>query len=261
MGVYGSPESREKYAHLIAEWLEKNDEPQCRSTLTIEQLALAYLEHAKGYYVKHNEETDHVYKVRAGLRLLIQLHRCESASDFAPRKFKCLQQVLVDRRRSRTYINDLVGVIKRCFKWGASEELVPVRVFEGLRTVDGLRRGRSAARETEAVQPVSRVDVDAVLPYVSKPIAAMIELQLLTGKSGRHRAVGDGLIRMRGMRRRGGASRWESSDAERIRTASRLSQTARISLQPTPVTRPDRKLECESANPKGPNQAAVGAIT
>ena len=118
MGVFGSPESREKYAHLIAEWLERNDEPQCRSTLTIEELALAHLDHAKGNYMKNNEETDHVDKVRAGLRLLIPHHRCESASDFTPRKLKCLQQVLIDRGRSRTYIIARHRVRRKCVHLG-----------------------------------------------------------------------------------------------------------------------------------------------
>ena len=66
---------------------------------------------------------------------------------------KELQQTLIQRGRSRSYINDLTGVIKRCFKWGASEELV--RVYEGLRTVDSLKKGRSAAKETQPVCPVS----------------------------------------------------------------------------------------------------------
>jgi integrase len=181
LGPYGSRESREKYARLVAEWLERNEEPRCRSTLTVEQLALVFLDFAKSYYVKNGETTDQIHKIRAGLRALIHQYRGEAVSDFSPRKLKRLHQVLIDRELSRTYINDLIGVIKRCFKWGASEELVPVRVYEGLKTVDGLRKGRSAARETEAVQPVSRGDVEAVLPHVSKQIRAMIELQLLTG--------------------------------------------------------------------------------
>jgi len=40
---------------------------------------------------------------------------------------------------------------------------------------------RPRARETEPVKPVDRGDVDAVVALVSRPVAAMIRLQLLTG--------------------------------------------------------------------------------
>ena len=53
----------------------------------------------------------------------------------------------------RSEINRRVGRIVRMFKWGVSEELVPPLVYEALRTVPGLRKGRSGAREKP---PVSR---------------------------------------------------------------------------------------------------------
>jgi integrase len=47
--------------------------------------------------------------------------------------------------------------------------------------VDGLRRGRTEARESEPVRPVADALVDAVRPFVSRQVWAMIELQRLTG--------------------------------------------------------------------------------
>jgi integrase len=58
---------------------------------------------------------------------------------------------------------------------------VPAAVFHGLQVVKGLRKGRSEARETDAVRPVSREQVEAIRPYVSLQVWAMVELQLLTG--------------------------------------------------------------------------------
>jgi integrase len=67
------------------------------------------------------------------------------------------------------------------FKWAASEEIVPADVFHGLQTVSGLRRGRTAARETEPVGPVPDAFVDAIQPHVSRQVWAMVELQRLAG--------------------------------------------------------------------------------
>jgi integrase len=81
---------------------------------------------------------------------------------------------------SRNVVNQRVGRIVRAFKWAGSEEFVPTSVYQSLRTVDGIRRGRSAARETEPVKPVPEAFVDAVRPHVSAQVWAMIELQRLS---------------------------------------------------------------------------------
>ena len=48
-------------------------------------------------------------------------------------------------------------------------------------TVEGLKRNRSAARETPKRRPVAKEHVYAVLPFTTPVVATMIELTLLTG--------------------------------------------------------------------------------
>ena len=50
-----------------------------------------------------------------------------------------------------------------------------------LRTVKGLKKGRTTARETPPVLPVDDVVVDATLPALPKVIADMVRFQRLTG--------------------------------------------------------------------------------
>lgn len=69
----------------------------------------------------------------------------------------------------------------RIFKWAVGEELVASSVYHGLQAVQGLRRGRSGARETRPVRPVSDADIEAVLPFVAPAVAAMVRIQRLTG--------------------------------------------------------------------------------
>jgi integrase len=82
---------------------------------------------------------------------------------------------------SRGVTNRRIGRIKRVFKWAVGEELIPSSVFHGLQAVAGLRYGRTEARETDPIKPVPKEWVDAVLSYVSPQVAAMIQLQWLTG--------------------------------------------------------------------------------
>src|SRR4051794_10261210 len=67
------------------------------------------------------------------------------------------------------------------FKWAVENELVPPSVLQALKAVNGLRRGRTEARESAPVRPVPDAFVDAVRPHVPRLVWAMIELQRLTG--------------------------------------------------------------------------------
>lgn len=88
---------------------------------------------------------------------------------------------MIEAGLCRGVINQRIGYLKRIFKWAASEELVSADVYHALQSVDGLRRGRSAARETEPVRPVPDAHVDAVLPFLAPTLQAMVQLQRLTG--------------------------------------------------------------------------------
>ena len=81
----------------------------------------------------------------------------------------------------RGVVNHRINRIKRFFKWAVSEELMPVSVYESLRTVAGLRLGKTEARESDPVRPVPDACVEATLEAASPQIAAMIRVQRLTG--------------------------------------------------------------------------------
>jgi len=88
---------------------------------------------------------------------------------------------MIEADLSRGVINQRIGRIIRMYKWAVAEEIVPETIHRALKTVTGLERGRSEARETEPVRPVPDAIVDATLPHVLPPVRAMIELQRLTG--------------------------------------------------------------------------------
>jgi integrase len=186
LGPWQSPESHEKYARLIAEWSRNNGilpDPVISSStvLTINELILSYFRHAQTKYVKHGEQTSEVGCVRQALRPLRQLYGTTPAADFGPKAFKDVRQAMIDAGRARTSINKDAHRIKRMFRWAVEEELLPAAVPDRLRCVSGLGKGQSAARETEKVAPVPVEHVEAILPHLPPPVAAMVRLQLLTG--------------------------------------------------------------------------------
>jgi integrase len=81
----------------------------------------------------------------------------------------------------RTTINRRIARIKLVFSWAVEEELLPPSIAHGLREVKGIRKGDQKAREPEPAQPAFAEDVVKVLPFCTRPVAAMLELQWLCG--------------------------------------------------------------------------------
>src|SRR5207249_1463949 len=96
------------------------------------------------------------------------------AASFGPKRLKAVRDRMVVDNLARGVINQRVGRIVRAFRWAGSEELVPTAVYQSLKTVSGLQRGRTAARETGPVKPVPEAFVDAIRPHVARQVWAMV---------------------------------------------------------------------------------------
>jgi integrase len=182
---------RAEYDALIARWLAGGRKPLHQPAVvtpvekpkvSVAEVLLAYLEHAQVYYRRPDgSPTPEVKEIRLSLRPLRELFGLSPAEDFGPVALDTLRDHMIGKGWSRTLINRRVERVKRVFKWATRKQLVPAWVYGGLRTVEGLKRGRSAARESDPVEPVDPAHVAAVLPRLSAHLRAVVELMRLTG--------------------------------------------------------------------------------
>ena len=155
---------------------------QIESCDTIGSLAAAYFQYIEIYYRRADgETTGESERIRWGIKTFLEMYAALSCEEFGPLKLEKVRDQLIKSGTSRKVINAQIGMIKRMFKWGASKQLVPVYIFQGLQTLEGLRQGRSEAKERPPVKPVPELYVRAVLPFTAPTIAVMIQVQLLTG--------------------------------------------------------------------------------
>ena len=101
--------------------------------------------------------------------------------DFGPLALKSVRQRMIEMDWCRTNINKAIGRLKRMVRWAAENELIPPETYHRLQAVAGLRYGRSGARESEPVKPVSDSAVETTLPHMPPTLRAMAELQRITG--------------------------------------------------------------------------------
>jgi integrase len=178
------PAVRDAYDRLIALWVANGRRPldPAAEGPTINEVIVAFLAHAERHYRKPDgARTSEFDNLRHALRPLRQLFGDSPAWEFGPLKLKAVRQRMVEDGLARTLINQRVGQVRRMFRWAAGEELVPVTVYQALATVQGLQKGRSHAREPKPVGPADLAHVEATLPFLMPPVAAMVELQRLSG--------------------------------------------------------------------------------
>ncbi len=184
LGRWRTAGSRREYDRLIAEWLAADRQLTGEhdvDDLTVTELIARYFRFAKRYYRKAGESTGETENIRYALRPMRRLYGRTAASAFKPTALRAVRLKMIELGWARTHVNRQVDRIRRMFKWAVSHDLVPPDVYHGLQAVAGLRKGRCDAREPEPVRPVADAVVDATLPHVSPTVAAMIQLQRLTG--------------------------------------------------------------------------------
>lgn len=184
LGPWKSKASRVEYDRLIGEWLAGGRHlPQREAAaITVTEVAVAYLRFAEGYYVTpQGKPTGALDRVKAVLRTLREMYGRTPAAEFGPLALQAIQGRLAAAGKSRSYVNDVAGGIKRVFKWAVAQQLIPPAVHQALTAVPGLRRGRTQARETAPIGPVADAVIEATLPHLPPIVADMARLQRLTG--------------------------------------------------------------------------------
>jgi hypothetical protein len=186
LGRHGTEASKQEYDRLIAEWLASGRRlPRGGDRLdglSVNELLLAYVQFAELYY-RHPDgrPTTEVRNIKQGLRPLKQLYGHTIAAAFDSLALETLREQMARDGRCRNRINKDVARIKRLFRWGTGKKLIPPAVYQGLQAVEGLRAGRSGARESVPVRPVPDAVVEATVPHLPRQVAALVTLQRLTG--------------------------------------------------------------------------------
>ncbi len=196
-GAYDDPASLEAYNRLIAEWLSSNKRlpHDAGGDLTLVELCEAFMVYAKDYYHRPDgAKTSELSSFKQVSDVVCGLYGRERVRDFGPLALRAVREEFVrglpdrkaggDARRPgwcRREVNKAVCRVRQIVKWGVGRQLVPETVLNALKCVEPLRRGHSAARETPPVKPVPPGHVEAIREHVSKPVWALVQLQLATG--------------------------------------------------------------------------------
>lgn len=206
LGLHDSPESIARYAVLIDLYQRNNlrlpddFEPgqldiqaakligqqspqavasdQSAAPILVRHITASYRDHAQTRYRENPAELARID------RLCDQIDQHDGdvqGEEYGPLRLQRQRQRWVDEGLSRCYVNRLVNIVKRIWRYAVSQELVNASTWERLRSVEALREGETNAPETEPTAPVDLEIVRATARHLSPVIRAMIRVQVATG--------------------------------------------------------------------------------
>ncbi|MGC3967713.1 MAG: site-specific integrase [Pirellulales bacterium] len=171
---------------VVGEWLANGRRLPSGSggptDLSITELLDAFRAHAEAYYrLPSGDPTSELEWIASSVRPLRRLYGKTQAREFGPLALEVVRNEFVRQGYVRSAINARVDRIRRVFRWGVSKELIPAAIYDALRALPGLRRGRTDARERKPIRAVADAVVEATLSHLSPVVADMVRLQRLTG--------------------------------------------------------------------------------
>jgi hypothetical protein len=115
LGKWKSPESKEAYNSLLAQWRANNCAfPELASEATVADIILAYWRHAELHYRNADgTTTDGLHPLKSALTVLHKLYGTTSAGRFGPLVLKAVRKGMIDKGWCRRTINNDV---QRVFK-------------------------------------------------------------------------------------------------------------------------------------------------
>jgi hypothetical protein len=198
-----TPEAEAKYRQLCSELLAHgtflspkprssgNDDPDRGPRMSVAELVDKYTEFCET--IRYADRLESMARVSSALRVLLELKATTDISDFEVRDLIEVRDAMIRGRKaegdkparrkwSRVTCNHAIHEIRRCFRWAVQRGLIPQSSLTCFHVLDPLKRSESCgAAEPREVLPAEPVDVLRLIQVLPKPLAAMVELQALTG--------------------------------------------------------------------------------
>lgn len=184
LGKYGSEAADKRYAEFVRQFLDapKDGAVKSPSGVSVADFVEAYFDWCQAYYRDANGRVTNEYSMMRYAMAPV-LNECGDlkCGQFSPAHLKSVRNRMVGQGWSRRYINHQVQRVRRAFRWGVENGFVSGDVLAAIESVAPLKRNRTSARETAAIQPASDEHVNATMPFLSPTVRAMVELQRRSG--------------------------------------------------------------------------------
>jgi len=191
LGKWGTPEAHAKYAALVKAWEENGRQSAAPVATVVDvrfKVADLFREYGRylddtGRYSKNGKSTSQRQLIDVALRELEALFGEVRVDRFGEEHLLQHRDRLESKPSlTRGGINRKTNLIKGAFRWGRQRGMVSKPVWLDLKAVEPLSRSECGGRpEGKPKKPVAWSQLEAVLPFCSRQIGAMLRLEWATG--------------------------------------------------------------------------------
>ena len=150
--------------------------------VTVSELCSLWDAHCREYYRGPDGlPTSTAANAILDVRLFRELYGNAAVAELTHADMLQLRDALVRSGIARHTVNARLWRVKYMLAWALDEAIIPATVKAELTQVQGVRRGRTAARETAPVRPVDDATVSATVEHMTPNTADMVRVHRLTG--------------------------------------------------------------------------------
>jgi integrase len=174
-GKAGKEETERKYAKFQMEWatrLVRPVGPKPGEIVLVCELVKAWLHYCEngddgeGGYLKHGKLTSGIHAQRAAMNYLMVSHSKKLVDEFGPDDLRAVRRGMIETNLARQTINGYQTAIVQMFGWGVGRKLVAAEVWQTLKHVGRLQKGKTTARDNPKRRAVAWADVEATFPHL-----------------------------------------------------------------------------------------------
>lgn len=175
LGKYREPLAHEKYNRLVGTWMANGRQlptaqpADAAGPTTISMMMAEYVRHVDAVH-----PTAHSQRIKDALAVLRRLYGSLPAGDFTPANLEAVRAVWIEQELTRSTINAKVGLIVAMFKWCVARGHIPAATWQALTAVEGLRKGRTKAKESRKVRPAPAHLIEAIKDHVAPQVWALV---------------------------------------------------------------------------------------
>jgi len=175
LGDFNSAESLARYDQVVGNWLATKQAPtdDTPSGPTVADVAHRYASEER----PRRSESKR-YHLDAAVGILSELFAKRPADEFHALQFTRFRTELIARKYSRAYANEIISIVKQCFRWAMQRDYITTEQFIKIDSIAPLRPDEAP---TKIVEPAKDDDVSATLPLLSKDFQDTIAFLRATG--------------------------------------------------------------------------------
>jgi integrase len=185
------PQAKARFRAWLQTWASQDRVKNPGSdefTYTVAQLAVDFLEYAKGYYVKNGEMTSTVWNVAYAMQAMVDAWSDRTASSITgPELAALIDSTIRGERNGKEFVltaktvGDRLHLMKQSFRWARRFGLISAANLFDLMQVKAPVANRSEARASKKIRPVDEHWLAVTKDFAPAPVATMIDIQWLTG--------------------------------------------------------------------------------